>query len=83
MCLLLKYIIIKLTVLKIFSTMDIIIDIDTDEVADKDTCMLTDKHLNNDNFVELLFDNFSCTVCIDDLKCAIDAFHQKRKLNEL
>ena len=39
---------------------------------------LTDEQLDNDNFVELDFDERVVCVPIDELLCAIHAFEQKR-----
>ena len=39
---------------------------------------LTDENLDNDNFVELDFDERVVEVPIDELLCAVHAFEQKR-----
>jgi hypothetical protein len=39
---------------------------------------ITDEHLNNDNFVDLDFDERVVTVSLDELLSAVHAFEQKR-----
>ena len=63
-------------------------------IDEDDTLILSDEELDNDNFIDLEILNelakdkdnprghvAECTVPVDDLLCAVQAFTNKRKLN--
>lgn len=58
--------------------MKIEIKVDDNDKEDAASFILTDENLDNDNFIDILFDDKEITVSIDELFSALTAFDSKR-----
>jgi hypothetical protein len=61
--------------------MKVIIKVDEDDNEKETELLITDEHLNNDNFIDISIGEVYFTVCLDDLVSALDPFVKIRELN--